>query len=1153
MTRLFTLLLCTWLGSLTAQVNVQVNVTAADIATTCTDIFSDPDPLWSISINGNDALVVDDGTCFNTLPLLVLDSTTFCLNEIPTQVEICFRVWENDASPIAPPCSVDESCLEEICQLFPVAPGTIAYNLPLPPGGASSGNIDFTISGSGSPTSLNDDICDAIDLGTMQFGQTLGDASIIQYENLCGNNANGTEEDPFDQGGAWENEAGVWYTFTTGAEVGSLVFLNGQSDLDEPIDLEIAVYESDNGTCGGNLTLVREVRDGGSNNTAVDMKCQLLPNTTYFVLVDGNEFGPLRGRFGLEVEDVGFREAGNLRCEAVDLGTVPLDGSVQTQTSYTNYCSDNSDDPFTPAFSSQRSVWFKFQPSATGHVYIEGISSPLDDIGIQFALYRSTNNTCTGFFIHLESAYSSQELNEYLTEQCLDPERTYWLLIDGDGGATTGAMDIIVNDNGDITPRAELNETICAGDVFEVGNSDYITSGSYSDTLTIPGSNCDSIVNLELTVLDPIVVDAFTSFPATGIGNLDGEGTASATGGTGNYTYQWSSGQTGAVVTGLEGDANVCVTVTDDKGCTGEFCFVVEFVEGIVPIFTVDTVDCNGGTDGAFTLDAIGGLPPYDYTWENTDLDIVGSGGFDGPGDVENITNLAAGLYSVTISDAVFDTIFIINVPQPDPLQIQLVDQIDAQCFQDCNGALEVTATGGNGGYQYLWTGQPQSNILGNLCAGNYVLTVTDAKGCSTTATYTIAEPDEFIATATEQQSVRCFDGNDGIATVNTNGTPQSYLWETGDTTATVSELPAGFYLVTVTDVNGCVSTSEATVTEPDAPLEIQIVETSGILCGGDANGVLGVDISGPGTNFTYQWANGTTAANNANLNAGSYALTVTNENGCVATAEYELEGPAPLAYQLATRDITCLDAENDGAILLDTITGGVGPYTVRLDERGFGAVTEIPGLTEGAYELEIEDANGCITGEQVTIFGPPEVLLELSGPPEIQLGETAEITTQSSSTNVVYDWTASEPFAFEDSLFRDGIVARPVEEFFVQVTATDTVNFCTATADFRVVVNTERRVFLPNAFSPNDDGQNDRFGPSVGNDVEQILNFRVFNRYGALVFAQQNVPLNDPSSGWDGSFRGQRLDPDVFVWQAEVKFIDGRTEMLFGDVALMR
>ena len=1140
---------------LDAQVSIQLTATDATISTTCTDNFTSPDPLWSISVAGQEPVIFGDGGCFEDAPFVVFDSLAGCLTDIPQELEVCFRVWENDPGLFDPICTINEDCEVELCQTYSLLPGTNSYTLTLPPGGASEGTLSFDTEITGLPYTPNDVICDAIDLGDIGFGGTLGDASQGLYENFCATNTG--EVSPSNMGGAWFNQAGVWFKFSTLDNLGSLLQLTAESNPEAgeiPIDLELAIFTTSDGSCTGDLEHIYSRFNTQSLDITLDLSCLLEPNTTYYVLVDGNGNGDFQGRFGLEMVDGGFVEAGNLRCDFLDLGVIPPGGSAGTSQSLTNYCADDSDDPFAPAFVTQSTVWFAFTPPPTGHVIIEGISNPLDPIGIQLAAYRSTNNTCTGFFVHLQSEYSSSSNDQSMVLQCLDPDRTYYIMIDGDGANNRGAFDLMISDGGDIVPRTTLTETICAGDVFTVGGSNYTLPGTYADTLSIPGTSCDSIVNLELSVLDEIVVTAETSFPATGIGNPDGQGTASAIGGTGTYTFTWSSGQTGDQVSGLIGDSNVCVTATDEQGCTGEFCFTVEYVEGIIPAFVVDTIDCKGGTDGSIELSAIGGLPPFEYQWNGLDNPgLSGGGTLTGPDDAKDIIDLAAGTYSITISDAVFDTIFTVNVPEPEEVSIELLEQIDAQCYQDCNGALTVQASGGNGGYTYSWTGQPSAATITNLCAGTYELLVTDSKGCTATASYTITEPEEFIATAFEQQSVSCFGGSDGIAGVTTNFPPHTFQWENGFNSPVLMDLPAGFYLVTVTDNNGCTSVTEAIITEPDAPLEVSITEIIGIRCGGEANGVLGVNIDGPGESFTYQWANGTTTDTNEGLEAGNYAVTVTNERGCVAEASYQLDGPAPLAFSFTETDLTCLDAENDGLIVLDTILGGTTPYTVEVNGESFGSATELSGLTAGSYELRVVDGNGCEISATASILPPPELLVELSGPESILLGDAVEISALSNSSNAALSWEVSDDFSFTDSLFQDEVSLLPFERAIVTVTAYDSLTFCTATATQLVEVRDERRVFVPNAFSPNGDGQNDVLRPYVGSDVERILAFRVFDRYGAPVYEIADLAAGPNSPGWDGRFRGQELDPGVFVWMAELLLVDGRREVLGGDVTLLK
>ena len=128
---------------------------------------------------------------------------------------------------------------------------------------------------------------------------------------------------------------------------------------------------------------------------------------------------------------------------------------------------------------------------------------------------------------------------------------------------------------------------------------------------------------------------------------------------------------------------------------------------------------------------------------------------------------------------------------------------------------------------------------------------------------------------------------------------------------------------------------------------------------------------------------------------------------------------------------------------------------------------------------------------------------------------------------------------------------ARPLRPTTYQLTITD-LNGCTATARVLVPVDRRRQLYAPNIFSPNDDGQNDRF-LLFGRGVTEIQALRIFDRWGNQVFLNEHFQPNDEAMGWDGTFQGQRMNPGVFVWQAVVEFVDGAVEVFAGDVTLYR
>ena len=1050
-----------------AQIDVEVIITNGTSTTTCTDFLSNPEPMWSVNIENEGAIYYpEDNNCFTALPNTQYMNSFACPADLPNEIQICFQAFEND--PLLPiGCLINEDCLEEICQNFAVpTPGNSSdFSLALPIGGASEGEVMFSINTSNSVLSPNDAICNAIELGVMTNGGTIGDNTQGLFNNLCATNTN--EPSPSDDN-FWFNDAGVWFSFTTGdvtnGRLELVEVLNDPEGTGEEIDVQIAAYASDNGACDGNLTLIGSITPNNTQDATLELTC-LDPNTTYFILIDGAPTTPetVQGTFGIQVRNIGVVEGADDQCDAEDLGLIPENGTV-TIGPRGNFCADGVGDPFIASFVSQSSVWFSFIAPESGHILIEGLSENEEvPLGIQLALYRPFG-TCSGFFQHIESIYTDADLNETLQETCLFGGETYYLMVDGSGADPRGVFSISITDAGDITPITNQDTTICFGESLVVGTSIYEQSGVYADTLQL-FAGCDSIVNSTLTVLDELVVTLTEISPAIGEGNNNAVYEASATGGTGNYTFDWCNGETGMEASMLVGGENCCVTVTDDNGCMDEVCFDVNFTLEIIPTFTNGLVDCNGDTDGIITFSVINGVPPYNYIWQNDDDSINGGGIINFEGEIIEIMDLPAGDYTFTVSDEFNDTTFIAMVAEPEPVVVSLVEVIDASCFGECDASIEVMASGGTGGFTYEWSG----GIIGAgnpsaICAGSYMVTATDQNGCEATLTIDVGQPAEFIVTAMQVQAVSCFQGSDGEATVMTNGNPVSYEWDNDEMTQNISNLEAGFYTVLVTNSDGCQATSTIEIVEPSEPVGVSIELDQSISCNGEMDGALRANVTGPGTSFTYEWSNGSPSQIADNLTAGDYSLIVRNENGCEANAEFTLTEPDEITATLSSLDITCLDPPNGGAVRLDEVIGGIPPYQYSLDGVLFTTVPAFPGLFEGQYEVLVQDASGCEKLYPIEVLGPPEITVNLGEDQEIQLGESIELTALTSSTNAAFSWNPKV-----DSISADGssIIVTPISTGAYSVTVQDSLTFCTATDNIIISINKDRKVYIPNAFSP--------------------------------------------------------------------------------------
>lgn len=1136
-----------------AQVQVQVTINSGASTTTCTDIFFAPDPMWRVNIENNGwATYPRIGNCFTALPNVQYTATYDCPADVPAQLQLCYRAFENDGLPFT--CQIVEDCSETICEMFSIpASGNADYTLSLPGGLSSGGSVNFTITTTLSPTVAYDNICTPIDFGTISFGQTAGDASLGLYHNRCATSLN--EPNPLANMPGWNNEYGVWFTFTTDNNPSSLIILEARDDPQnsgDNMDTQIAVYTSSNNTCTGTMTFVRAVADWSSSDSRLDLWCPL-PNTTYFVLIDGDFIVPggFQGVFGFQVRSVGVEEAADEACDAEDLGEVPAGGMVSTPAQRANFCATNVSDPFVPAFSVQTSVWFRFVAPPSGHVIIDGISdTQIAPWAIQLALFASSNGACSGTLLHVASRFDGSTNDERLQVSCLYPGQPYWVMFDGFGAGGRGIFSLQIRDAGDITPVTNQNVTICAGASFAVGSSIYTQSGSFTDRIQL-FAGCDSIVNTTLTVLPSISLTLTQVLPAFGLGSSNGIATATASGGTGNFTYQWCNGETGSQALSLPGDQTCSVTVTDGFGCTRVESIFIQQILPLQPVSSGSALLCAGDANGVITFSVNEGYAPYQYNWQRIGGGPSGSGSINAEGQEVIITGLSAGSYTIMVSDIFAQNTTTATITEP-PALVVAINSIDsASCFGFCDGAVAVTPSGGTGAYSYVWSGsQPPGPTISGLCAGAYQLSVTDANNCLTTQTVNIGEPIEFIATATVVQPVSCFGGNDGQATVTTNGTPQSYIWSNGDATVLAGQLATGFYDVTVTNSDGCTAVTSVFIPQPPSAVTVVIEQDRAVSCFGAGDAILAARPGGPGSSFTYLWNNGTFAQQNTGLAAGMYSVTATNENGCAASAEYLLGQPDPITATLEIEHVNCRNIAEGGAIYVENVSGGTGAYSYSIDGAGFGSAPLFTGLQPGSLTVSIRDAEGCTYTFPAVVNAPPVLTVTLGDDLLLPLGDSLALRAETNSPGPIFTWSASEG---DDPLPGQIAVVKPVYTTAYTVTVFDTISFCSVSDVILVTVDKTRRVFVPNAFSPNDDGINDRFYVFSGADVRTIRQFRIFDRRGSLLFQTNDEQPNDPNSGWDGAFKGQLMQTGVYVWFAEIEFQDGLREIFKGDVTLMR
>ncbi|RYJ42994.1 Adhesin AidA-related protein [Flavobacterium beibuense] len=516
-------------------------------------------------------------------------------------------------------------------------------------------------------------------------------------------------------------------------------------------------------------------------------------------------------------------------------------------------------------------------------------------------------------------------------------------------GGTTGSATVTVT--GGTAPYTYLWSNSAS-----TATTTGLTAGTYTVLITdanLCTTNSSVTITQPTTALSASAIATNVSCNGSSNGTID----LTVTGGTAPYAFVWSNTAITEDMTGLSaGTYNV--TVTDANGCTTTASATVTEPNALIASSVTTAVSCNGGSNGTIDLTVTGGTAPYTFVWSNT-------------ATTEDMTGLSAGTYDVTVTDANGCTATAsVTINEPTVLSASGV-ATNVSCNGGSNGTIDLTVTGGTAPYGFVWSNTATTEDMTGLSAGTYDVTVTDAKGCTTTASVTVNEPTALSASISSQTNILCNGAATGSATVTANGGTASYeyLWSNGATTATVAGLEAGTYNVTVTDANGCTANTSVTIDEPTS-LNLTIL-TSNVTCNGGSNGSATATVSGGVAPYSYSWSDsGVVGANPTTLTAGTYTLTVTDDNGCTVDQTITIDEPDALTASFNSVNVSC-PGSSDGTATV-TVTGGTAPYEY-LWSNG-ASTASLVGLTDGTYTVTITDDNGCTLIDSVTVVTTPDV-----------------------------------------------------------------------------------------------------------------------------------------------------------------------------------
>ena len=524
------------------------------------------------------------------------------------------------------------------------------------------------------------------------------------------------------------------------------------------------------------------------------------------------------------------------------------------------------------------------------------------------------------------------------------------------------------------------------------------TPGTYTVDV-LPVEFCSSISTFSITVTQDISTPAAPT-GATGAEYCAGSSipSISVTNPGSGFLTRWYSASTGGSLLGTGSTFQpsspgtyYAETYKLSNGCVSPRVPVVLSQLALPVVSTSSTIPCQGLVNGSASVSASSGTPTYTYSWN------TGS-------TTSSITGIGSGIYSVTVTDSKgCKANTSVEVGAAIPI-LGTLSTIPVTCFGESNGQLTLTASGGNAPLQYNWGGGETGLNYTNLSAGTYIVTITDALGCTKTVSGLVPQPQDLQLSATLDQ-VACFGATTGNINLNPVGgtQPYTYSWSTNATSQDLFGVGAGTYTVTVTDANNCTKSLSSTITEP-ALLAVTATPAP-VLCHGLASGQIGITPTGGTTPYTYTWSDGRTTEDRSGLAAGTYSVTVTDANQCTTTTSAVVTEPAvALSGSVVATNVNCYLAA-DGTIDL-SVTGGTSGYTYSWTN---GLTTQdLNSLPPANYVVTITDANGCTAVQSAQITQPLPLLLNAVVTPATcpdDFDGMIDLTATGGTTPYTYAW----------------------------------------------------------------------------------------------------------------------------------------------------
>ena len=660
------------------------------------------------------------------------------------------------------------------------------------------------------------------------------------------------------------------------------------------------------------------------------------------------------------------------------------------------------------------------------------------------------------------------------------------------------------NTNGTLTVEASATSSPLARLEWSTGASTATISGLAAGTYTVTvydQAGCATVDSARVIQPDRLAVADSVLVGPKCFQQGDGAIEVTVAGGTAPYSYSWTDGTSGVGANRISGPSITAgayiVTIVDANDCRPlQKTYRLAEAPSIDPDFSsIKRASCAIEVcDGGAVVEAqLPGSPDarFNFVWQS---------GERTDGAVRSqATMLCGGRNALFIQESSLvcpPQEFPVNVPAPDPLAIEVGSVVDARCFGESSGLIEIAEVfGGIPGYTFEWrssTGTQSGNKAIDLAADTVTLLIRDKDNCPYRDTFVINEPPELTLTedTTKTFHPTCFGDTDGAISLvirgGNSGGGKTMRWndEPGRNSVEARKLRAGTYVAQVTDRKGCTAEATVTLTQPDE-IEYRVADYDPIKCFGD---------------FTF----------------------------VVVDTAFGGRGEVPADYQVSVNGSSF---------------------------QVLGTRFQVPGGQP--ISVEVVDPTGCQAFGEIVVETPPAITVRLPAKLEVELGDSVRIRPSvfPGGAPLVLDslrWTPDTSLVYVGAN-RLSPFAKPLADITYTLTIIDE-DGCSQSASVLIDVDRNRNFYIPTAFSPNNDAVNDQLQVFSGPGVRRIASVSIYNRWGELIREAEDLPLSSygETIAWDGNFRGQLVDAGVYVYVAKVEFLDGREIVYKGSVSVV-